>query len=222
MRTLMATIACLLLAGCVDPVVLSNPQTGAIVQCQATGLTPLIARHQCVKSYENLGWVEMTGPEAIAYQRQKADSTREAVEEANNECREKRRRGELHSHVEEVQCSTPIIRALDRQAGANMAILDLLLAAKLAYAEQVDEGKLTEIEAAQRLAEYKKAVDDDQHQRQLQDQAAANQATIAHAAEVQAQGSLLAGAGAFNASTRPQPQGLRCVTTGTVTTCNPY
>ena len=52
-----------MLIGCA-PTMFRNSETGATAECTFTGLTPLISKLQCISSYKNQGWVEIT-PEVI-------------------------------------------------------------------------------------------------------------------------------------------------------------
>jgi PBP1b-binding outer membrane lipoprotein LpoB len=62
MRTLLlAAGMAVLLTGCMSPVVLRDPATGQVAQCNASagGFFPIIGQHQidtCVESYERMGW----------------------------------------------------------------------------------------------------------------------------------------------------------------------
>jgi hypothetical protein len=74
-----------------------------------------------------------------------------ALQRANaamGECREKRLRGELQSHVQSIQCSNP--RVLQAFSSANyryMDLVQLLTTRRLEMAKRLDQGQLTENQA---------------------------------------------------------------------------
>lgn len=200
------------LSGCMDPVMLQNPTTGQIEQCFAAGPFPLIAQHQCVVAHENLGWIRTTPAEAQAAQTARIAERDTEISSAINECREARLRGELKSYVASVQCSNPRIREASLRFGNPfMDLLDIELATRLADAEKIDKGQMTEAEAGLHIAQVHAQMTDEARHRVLEAQAAQNQTSMAHSAETQAQGALLSGMGAWNASTR----GITCTSFGT-------
>jgi hypothetical protein len=208
----------LALTGCMSPVVLLNPQTGQITQCLATGAFPLINQHQCVASYENLGWVQTTAAEAQQAQRDRVARRDDEVKAAAEECRNSRLRGDLKSYVASVQCSNPRIREANATAGYPfMDLLDVELATRLSNAEKIDRGQMTEVEASLSSAELHSRMVAEGRRRLLEAQAAENQSTMAQAAQTQAQGALLSGLGNYNAST--QPRGITCTSYGPTTRC---
>jgi hypothetical protein len=212
-KALLATASLVILSGCMSPVVMVDPSTGNIAQCFASGPFPLIARHQCVEGYENLGWKETTPAEAQQIHQQRVADREDQVRAAIETCRAARQRSEMN-YAGSVRCSNPQIRAANVAAGYDaMDLLDLELAARLAFAEKIDRGQMTEAEANLKLAEFHSEMVDKARSRRLEAQASQNQTDVAKAAQVQATGALLQGAGAYNAST--QPRGFSCTTVGT-------
>jgi len=70
------------------------------------------------------------------------------------ECSEKRKRGEIKSFKASVECSNPRVYAAWKDAGdPNLDLLNILLAARMVGAENVDNRKVTEAEYQLQLAE---------------------------------------------------------------------
>lgn len=211
-RASMSVVALLGLSGCVDPVMLRNPETGQVDQCLATGAFPLMAQHQCVVAHENMGWVTTTPADAQAAQHERIARRDTEIGAAINECRGARLRGELKGYVASTQCSNQRIRAASQEAGNPfMDLLDVELATRLADAEKIDKGQMTEAEAGLHIAQVHAQMTEEARRRVFEAQAAQNQASMAQAAQTQAQGALLSGMGAWNASTR----GITCTASST-------
>src|SRR6266852_2581528 len=206
LTTIATALTALTLTGCMDPVILRDPQSGQVTQCLATGAFPLINRHQCVASYESMGWVETTAAKAQLAQRDRVARRDAAVLAATEECRNARLQGELKSYAESVQCSNPRILAANQTAG--YPFIDLIVhsnAARLADAEKLDKGQISEAEAVLHFAQVQSQIIEETRRRMLVEQTAQNQSSMAQAAQMQAQGALLSGLGAFNAANKPPP-----------------
>ena len=68
--------------------------------------------------------------------------------QANNECRDKRLRGELATHVASVQCSNPTMIAAFQEAHYRYMVLIQFFAAKrIEFAAKIDRGEMTEQQA---------------------------------------------------------------------------
>jgi hypothetical protein len=68
---------------------------------------------------------------------------------AIGDCRERRIRGELKSHVESVQCSNPrVARIFNAAKYRYMDLVELLNAKRLEMARRLDQGQITEDQAA--------------------------------------------------------------------------
>jgi hypothetical protein len=68
--------------------------------------------------------------------------------QANNECRAKRLRGELPTHVASVQCSNPtMITAFNEAHYRYMDLIEFFAAKRLELAAKIDRGELTEQQA---------------------------------------------------------------------------
>ena len=67
------------------------------------------------------------------------------TEQAANECRVKRLRGELPSHAASVQCANPpMLRAFNAAHYRYMDLIQFLAAKRLEFATKIDHGELTE------------------------------------------------------------------------------
>jgi len=76
------------------------------------------------------------------------------------ECNEKRKRGELKTFKAAVECSNPKVYAAWKEASdPNLDLLNVLLAARLVGAENVDRGRITEAEYQLQLAELNASPD---------------------------------------------------------------
>jgi hypothetical protein len=119
------------------------------------------------------------------------------------ECRDKRLKKEFKTYKQSAECSNPKILAA--YADSNYPYMDLvnvLLAARLVAAENLDKGAITEAQAQQQAAELEnRFVSEDQRRRAA---ATAFQAAPSDAAaQAQTTGSLLQGLSAFQTASRP-------------------
>jgi hypothetical protein len=68
--------------------------------------------------------------------------------QANNECRDKRLRGELRTHAASVQCSNPMMLAAFNEAHYKyMDLIEFFATKRLELAAKIDRGELTEQQA---------------------------------------------------------------------------
>ena len=234
MKLALCGAALLTLTGCVDPVILRNPQSGQVTQCLATGAFPLINQHQCAVSYENMGWVRTTAAEAQQAEQERIVHRDAQVKWAFEDCRNARLRGDLKSYVASVQCSNPRIRdALQRSGYQFMDLLGIELATRLNDAEKLDRGQMTEAEADLHFSQVHAQMFDEGRRRLLDERSAQNQSGMVGAAQTQAQGALLSGLGSFNASIKPppipfypmpvnRPSSTHCSVIGNQMMCNSY
>jgi hypothetical protein len=130
------------------------------------------------------------------------------AEAAIEECNEKRKRGELKSLKATVECSNPKVYAAWKEAGEpNLDLLNVLLAAKLVGAENVDRGRITEAEYQLQVAELNARITEERRRRTLTDaQASASlQASQAasEASQAQSAAALLQGLAALQSANRP-------------------
>ena len=103
---------------------------------------------------------------------QKVATMHEKEKRAAVECRQKRLKGELKSHVESVQCSNPLMLEAHREAGdPNMDLMQLLCAYRLALAERNDKGEMTEAEAQVVVEKLGKRLSREARRRATQQQA---------------------------------------------------
>ena len=92
------------------------------------------------------------------------------AEAAIAECYEKRKRGELKSFKAAVECSNPKVYAAWKEVGdPNLDLLNVLLAARLVGAENIDRGKITEAEYQFQLAELNARITEEKRRRTLTD-----------------------------------------------------
>jgi hypothetical protein len=146
-----------------------------------------------------------------AQQRSVNAAIKEQVDEAAQDCRQKRLNGELKTFVASVQCSNPrIIAAYQNANYPNMDLVELVTASRLAGAEKIDRGEITEAEFQLQLAELGTRVASEEERRRANHQAAAAQT-------LQAQAAMLQGLSAFQV-TNPSP-GITCTTFDNVTNC---
>lgn len=206
--------------------------TAANQYCQSVGgtFTPLSGQE---------GGAGLYGPEnfTMTFRCVKTSSYETAAAQAqaaSAECESKRLAGELKTHVEEVNCANPRIRAA--WTGANypfMDLIDQILAHRLLVAEQLDHKKLTEGEAQVELTAFiSKMVEEGQRRAlaaqevssRVRAEAATAQAAgaVANAAEAQAEAARVnawAGlAAAASQASNPRPA-ITCTTFGPTTTC---
>jgi hypothetical protein len=130
------------------------------------------------------------------------------AEAAMTECSEKRRRGELKSFKASVECSNPKIYAAWKEANdQNLDLLNVLLAARLVGAENVDRGKITEAEYQLQLAELNARITEAKRRRNLSDAQARASLEATHAqieaTQVQSAAALLQGLAALQSANRP-------------------
>jgi hypothetical protein len=72
----------------------------------------------------------------------------QATTQANNECRAKRLRGELRTHVASVQCSNPtMIAAFNTAHYRYMDLIEAFARKRMELAAKIDRGELTEQQA---------------------------------------------------------------------------
>jgi hypothetical protein len=124
------------------------------------------------------------------------------------ECNEKQKRGELKTFKAAVECSNPKIHAAWKQAGdPNLDLLNVLLAARLVGAENVDRGRITEAEYQLQLAELNARITEEKRRRTLTDaQANAGLQTsqaLSAAAQALSAAALLQGLAALQSANRP-------------------
>jgi hypothetical protein len=160
--------------------------------------------------------------QAATEHREKMTQAAEIRSAAFQECKDRRLRGELKTHVEEARCANDRILAAYR--GANYPYMDLvglMTAARLAGAEQIDRGQITEAEMELQLAELKTRVANEERRRNLEIAEAQNRAAMVSTAQNQAvansAAALLQGLSAFQAASRPA--GFSCTTFGNMTNC---
>jgi hypothetical protein len=68
--------------------------------------------------------------------------------QANNECRAKRLRGELATHVASIQCSNPTMIAAFQEANYRyMDLIQFFAAKRIEFAAKIDRGEMTEQQA---------------------------------------------------------------------------
>jgi hypothetical protein len=130
------------------------------------------------------------------------------AEAAIAECNEKRKRGELKTFKAAVECSNPKVYAAWKEAGdQNLDLLNVLLAARLVGAENVDRGRITESEYQLQLAELNARITEEKRRRSLTDaQARASLQTsqaLSSAAQAQSAAALLQGLAALQSANRP-------------------
>jgi hypothetical protein len=151
-----------------------------------------------------LGWTPQKSTITFAC-RQNPSTTADA---ANAECNEKHKRGELKSLKETVECSNPKVYAAYKEAGdPNIDLLNVLLAAKLVGAENVDRGRTTEAEYQLQVAELNSRITEEKRRRALTDAQvrASLQASQAQseAAQTQSTAALMQGLAALQSANRP-------------------
>lgn len=123
------------------------------------------------------------------------------AEAAIAECNEKRKRGELKSFKASVECANPRIYAAWKEANdPNLDLANVLLAARLVGAENVDRGRITEAEYQLQLAELNTRITEAKRRRSLSD-AQANASL--QATQAQSAAALLQGLAALQAANRP-------------------
>ena len=126
--------------------------------------------------------------------------------------------GELKTFVESVQCSNPrVIAAYQRANYPNMDLIYLETAARLAGAEKIDKGEITEAQFQLELAELGTRVASEERRRAIDLQNARSQAAAASASQGMATGQMLQGLSAFQAIN--QQRGFTCTTLGNMTNC---
>jgi hypothetical protein len=130
------------------------------------------------------------------------------AEAAIVECKARRLRGELKTYKASVECSNPKIFAAYKQAGdTNLDLLNVLLAARLVGAENVDRGRVTVAEYQLQLAELESRLADERRRRDLAqaDLELRRSSVVAQAQTAQAQSTaaLLLGLAALQAANRP-------------------
>jgi len=87
---------------------------------------------------------------------------------AIEECRGKRLAGEFPGFVQSIQCSNPrIIAAYEAENYPYMDLVRQLTAARLANAEQLDQGKLTEAQVELALSELQSLLNSEAQRRDL-------------------------------------------------------
>jgi hypothetical protein len=146
-RMFAAGLIALTLTGCVSPVMLRNPASGEVTQCLAAGAFPLINQQQCVASYENLGWLRTTAPEARQAQQQRI--VQRDDDAANCHARYPAERGTYQALAD---C---LIRVSQSQWAADPAadLYALHAARGSAVAAKVDQGTLSPSQAQVEIAE---------------------------------------------------------------------
>jgi hypothetical protein len=178
MRTIILIgLLCAVLAGCTDPILVSNPTNGQVAQCLATGAFPIIAQHQCVSSYENLGWKRTNAAEVVQDREQRTTELNAQVKEAMDGCMNARLSGVLKGYLASAQCSTPKVRELYVRSGYPfMDLIELALAARESDAEKVDEGKMTLAEFRLHFAQINEQIAQEEMRRLSNAQAASERA----------------------------------------------
>jgi hypothetical protein len=117
------------------------------------------------------------------------------AEAAVAECNEKRKRGELKSLKATVECSNPKVYAAWKEAGdPNLDLLNVLLAARLVGAENVDRGRITEAEYQLQLAQLNARITEEKRRRILAD---------AQTSQALSTAALLQGLAALQSANRP-------------------
>ena len=130
-----------------------------------------------------------------------------AADAATSECDERRKRGELKTYKASVECSNPKIYAAWQEAGdPNLDLLDILLAARLVGAENVDKGKVTYAEYQLQLAELNSRLNDERRRRTFADtEMQMRQAEVSaqtQATQAQSAAALLQGLAALQSANR--------------------
>ena len=155
----------------------------------------------------------VAGCASIAHQRQQ-----EVIQQADqiaHACRAKRLSGELSGHVASAQCSTGPARQVIAASGyPYINLMEVFLAYRMAAAQRVDAGALTESEANLLLTELRSRLVSEEQRRNLMSQQAYNQ-------QLHSYGMMLQGLAAWNqAMTPPLPVGqITCWQTGNMVTC---
>jgi hypothetical protein len=160
--------------------------------------------------------------QAVAEHREKLKQAGETARAIAQECKEKRLRGEPRTHVESVQCSNDRILTTYRAAGyPYMDLVGLVAAARLAGAEQIDRGQITEAQEQLQFAELNIRISNEERRRNLEIADAHNRAAMVSAAQNEAvatsAAALLQGLSAFEAATKPGT--ITCTTFGATTSC---
>ncbi len=126
------------------------------------------------------------------------------AEAAIAECSEKRKRSELKTYRAAVECSNPRIHAAWKEAGdPNLDLLDVLLAARLVGAENVDKGKVTDAEYELQLAELNSRLNDERRRRSFANAEMQMRQAQTQAAQAQSAAALLQGLAALQSASRP-------------------
>jgi hypothetical protein len=130
------------------------------------------------------------------------------AEAAIAECKAKRLRGELKTYKASVECSNPKVFAAYKAAGdPNLDLLNILLAARLVGAENVDKKRVTEAEYQLQLAELNSRLEEERRRRNFANadlqMKQVQVATQAQAAQVQSAAALLQGLAALQSANRP-------------------
>lgn len=144
-----------------------------------------------------LGWTPQQSTIAFAC----APNPDIAAEAAIADCNEKRKRGELKSLKATVECSNPRVYAAWKAVGdPNLDLLNVVMAARLVGAENVDRGKITEAQYQLQLAELNARITEERRRRRLADvQASAS----LQASQAQSTAALLQGLAALQSANRP-------------------
>jgi hypothetical protein len=88
------------------------------------------------------------------------------TEQAMTECRAKRLRGELPSHVASAQCSNPpIVQAFNAAHYRYMDLIQFLAAKRLELATKIDRGELTEEQAKREIDQLYASIQATERQR---------------------------------------------------------
>ena len=153
-----------------------------------------------------------------------AENPSTTAEAAVAECKDKHKRGELKSLKATVECSNPKVYAAWKEAGEpNLDLLNVLLAARLVGAENVDRGRITEAEYQLQLAELNARITDERRRRTLADTQA--RASL-QASQAQSTAALLQGLAALQSANRPvaasQPYQLPMPSPPLITNCQSY
>jgi hypothetical protein len=123
-------------------------------------------------------------------------------------CDEKRKRGELKTYKASVECSNPKVYAAWKESGdQNLDLLNILLAARLVGAENVDKGKITAAEYQLQLAELNSRLNEERRRRSFANaemrMKEAQVTAQTQAAQNQSAAALLQGLAALQSANRP-------------------
>jgi hypothetical protein len=124
------------------------------------------------------------------------------------ECSERHKRGELKSFKATVECSNPKIFAAWKDAGdPNLDLLNIVLAARLVGAENVDKGQVTEAQYQLQLAELNARITEERRRRSFGNaEMQLRQAQVSaqtQAAQTQSAAAVLQGLAALQSANRP-------------------